>query len=40
MFADRKFPHSFEDQQLDLGDLREVDERLDLLFTSPHARFP
>jgi hypothetical protein len=36
VLADRELAHPLEDQQLDLGDLRQVDERLDLLFSSPH----
>src|SRR4030095_210681 len=37
MLADRELAHPLEDDQLDFGDLRQVDERLDLLLASPHS---
>ena len=39
VLADRELAHPLEDEQLDLGDLREVDERLDFLFASPQRAF-
>ena len=37
VLADRELPHPLEDEQLDLGDLRQVDERLDLLLSRSHG---
>ena len=37
VFADRELPHPLENQQLDLGDFRQVDERLDFLLSSSHG---
>src|SRR5262249_48342208 len=36
VLADGELAHPPHDQQLDLGELREVDERLDVLLASPH----
>src|SRR4029079_17227180 len=38
VLADRELAHPPHDQQLDLGELRQVDERLDILLASPHSR--
>ena len=37
MLAERELAHPLEDDQLDLADLREVDERSDLLLAGPHG---
>jgi hypothetical protein len=36
MLADRELAHPLQDDQLDFGDLRQVDERLDFLFARSH----
>ena len=36
VLADRELAHPPQDQQLDLGELRQVDERLDVLLSRPH----
>src|SRR4029453_18238476 len=36
MLADRELAHPAKDEQLDFGQLRQVDERLDVLFAGTH----
>ena len=37
VLAERELAHPLEDDQLDLADLREVDQRCDLLLAGPHG---
>ena len=36
MLADRELAHPAQDEQLDLGQLRQIDERFDVLFAGTH----
>ena len=37
MLADRELAHPAQDEQLDLGQLGEIDERFDVGFSGPHG---